>query len=159
MVIGATGAAAAASSRTAESATSPSTGAADIGEIVPVVSTSACAAAGAASGSPAFLGRGTLPGAGAGTRTGGGDDGASIGCSCGNVSGSLAGGLDCGSRSPLSRRLTVGYSTSSAGRAIGGASTAQTFTSSERGSKFTGCAAVGSGRSVPSGRAKLKVAA
>ena len=70
----------------------------------------------------------------------------------------LGAGSGNGMRSPLSRRLTVGYSICSAARAIGGASTDHVFTLSERGSKLTGWAPYGSGIAVPIGRTKLNVA-
>ena len=94
---------------------------------------------------------------GAGARAG---CGVSIGCACGWLSDwfELGAGSGNGMRSPLSRRLTVGYSICSAARAIGGASTDHVFTLSERGSKLTGWAPNGSGIAVPIGRTKLNAA-
>ena len=89
-----------------------------------------------------------------------GADGALTGCSVGKVSGSRGPGPLCGKgmRSPLRRRLTVGYSISrwdGHQRLIA----RPCFHVERAGSKLTGWAPIGSGIAVPIGREKLNVAA
>ena len=61
--------------------------------------------------------------------------GALTGCSCGRTSG--AAGVSTGKRSPLRRRLTVGYSTASSLVVLSGASICQEFAATALGSKLT----------------------
>ena len=132
---------------------------------VPNASIGAASPAAPSSSRSTLFGRGprTGPKPGVGGGAGCVTAGALTGCKGGALSVPLdvaAGGGGTAMRSPLRRRLTVGYSTCRAGRTSGEPLLPiQTFTSSERGSKLTACAPIGSAIVVPIGGEKLKVAA